>query len=82
VAYLLGAINATDSSEDKSQLLGFLALEYQKFEMHSKELQALEKAVELSPGNPMLRIELSGSFFLQEQYEKAREIAVIAVSTS
>jgi len=82
VAYLLGVIEATESSEDKAQMLGFLALEYSRFEMYEKELDALKAAIELSPDNPMLRIALSGSYLLREQYEKARDIAEIAVSTA
>lgn len=80
VAYLLGAINATDSAEDKSQLLGLLALEYRKFELHDKELQAIGEAIELRPDNPMLHIAWSSSCLLRDKYEEAREAARIAVS--
>ena len=82
VAYLLGAINATEMPEDKSQLLGFLALEYSRFQMHEKELEALKAAIVLWPDNPTPRIALAGSYLLHQQYDKAREAAESAVTTA
>jgi tetratricopeptide (TPR) repeat protein len=82
VAYLLGAINATDSSEDKSQLFGLLALEYGKFKVYEKELEALQAAIKLCPDDPMLHTQFSSSYLHRGQYEEARQMAEAAVSAA
>jgi tetratricopeptide (TPR) repeat protein len=82
VAYLLGALNATASDEDTADLLQLLALEYRKFGIHDKELQAIEEAIRLRPDDPMPHIAWSSSCLHRDLYKDAREAAQKAVSKS
>jgi hypothetical protein len=82
VAYLLGAIDATENPRDKSLLLGLLAIEYGYLGMDDDELRVSKESVETFPDAPMPHISLSSTYLLREQYPEARQSAEMAVSVA
>lgn len=82
IPYLIGALTAVTSPEEKSALLSLLATEYGSLGLTEQQVRSLEGAAELSPTDPSPWSDLSDVRRLSGELEQSVEDAKRAVAVA